>query len=213
MIDDLLPEDGGQVPLGDRHADGIAQALAERAGGGLYARRDEVLGMAGRERTELPEALDLLDGHGLVAEEMEQGIDQHRAVAGRKHEAVAVGPSGIGGVELQEPREQHRCNVGRAHGQAGMAGFRLLDRVHRQRADGVRHAVMLGARDWRGAVATGGRVLRGRRGDGERGFRAGHGGPSGCCFEALARGRGESKNASRRRARHSQEGGQVPVAR
>ena len=72
MIDDLLPEHGGQVPLGDRHADRIAQALAERAGGGLHARRDEVLGMAGRERAELTEALDLLDGHGLVAEEMEQ---------------------------------------------------------------------------------------------------------------------------------------------
>jgi hypothetical protein len=41
-----------------------------------------------------------------------------------------------------------------------MAGFRLLDRIHRQRADGVRHAVMLGARERRGAVAWGGRPVR-----------------------------------------------------
>jgi hypothetical protein len=41
-----------------------------------------------------------------------------------------------------------------------MAGFRLLDRVHRQRADGVRHAVMLGARERHWAIARGGRPVR-----------------------------------------------------
>ena len=113
-----------------------------------------VLRMPGRERAELAEALDLLDGHRLVAEEMQQRIEQHRAVAGREHEAVAVGPARIGRIEFQEAREQHGRDVGRAHRQAGMAGFRLLDRVHGERADGVGHAIVL-------ARATGaGLVLR-----------------------------------------------------
>ena len=45
-----------------------------------------------------------------------------------------------------------------------MAGLRLLDGVHRQRADGVRHAVVLGARTDDGAA----RLAAARRGgDGE----------------------------------------------
>ena len=77
---------------------------------------------------------------------MQQRIDQHRAVAGREHEAVAVGPGRIGRIEFQEAREQHGRDIGRAHRQSGMAGFRLLDRVHRQRANGIGHAVVIGAR-------------------------------------------------------------------
>ena len=38
MIDDVLAELGGEMPLGDRHADRVGEALAERAGGGLDAR-------------------------------------------------------------------------------------------------------------------------------------------------------------------------------
>ena len=67
-------------------------------------------------------------------------------MAGREHEAVAVGPGRIGRVEFEEAREQDGGDIGRAHGQAGMAGFGLLDRIHRQRADGVGHAVVVGAR-------------------------------------------------------------------
>ena len=59
--------------------------------------------MARRHRAELAEVLDLLDRHGLVAEQMQQRIEQHRAVAGRQHEAVAVGPVRIGRIEFQEP--------------------------------------------------------------------------------------------------------------
>ena len=78
------------------------------------------------------------------AGEVKQGIEQHRAVPGREHEAVAVGPFGMGGVELQEAREQHRGHVGHAHGHAGMAGIGLLHRVHGERANGVSHVLMGG---------------------------------------------------------------------
>ena len=61
-------------------------------------------------------------------------------MAGGEHEAVAVGPVRIGGVEFQESREQHGGDVGHAHRQAGMAGFGLLHRIDRERADRVGHA-------------------------------------------------------------------------
>ena len=75
---------------------------------------------------------------------MQQRVDQHRAVSGREHESIAIGPGGIGGIEFHEPREQHRRDVGGAHGQPWMPRFCLLDRVHGERANGVRHAFMLG---------------------------------------------------------------------
>ena len=144
VIDDVA-ELGREMPLGDRHADRVAEPLAERAGRRLDAGRLEILRVAGRVRSELPETLDLVDRHRLVAEEIEQRVEQHRAVAGGEHETVAVGPLRVASIEFQELREQNGRNVGGPHRQAGMAGLRLLDRVHRERADGVRHAVMLGA--------------------------------------------------------------------
>ena len=39
VVDQIVAEDGVEVPLGDRHADRHRQALAERPGGGLDARR------------------------------------------------------------------------------------------------------------------------------------------------------------------------------
>ena len=146
VIDDIAAEHRGEVALGDRHADRIGEALAERPGGGFDAGRVRVLGMAGRERAELTEALDLLDRHLRIAEEIKQRIEQHRAVAGGQHEAVAVGPGRIGGIEFEKLAEQHGRDIGCAHRQAGMPGLGLLDGVHRQRADGVRHAIVLGAR-------------------------------------------------------------------
>ena len=82
----------------------------------------------------------------LVAGEIEQRVEQHRAVAGRQHEAVAVRPVRVGGVEFQELREQHGGDIGGAHRQAGMAGFRLFDRVHREPADRIGHTGVIDLR-------------------------------------------------------------------
>ena len=162
VIDDVAAEQRGEVALGDGHANRVGQSLAERTGRGLDAGRVAVFGMAGRQRAELAETLDLLDRHLLVAEKIKQRVDQHRAVAGREHEAVAIGPRRIGGIEFQKAREQHRRDIGRAHRQAGMAGLRPLDRIHGQRADRVRHAVVLGAR----SRTRGGSGKAGRLGEG-----------------------------------------------
>ncbi len=125
--------------LGDRHADRGGEALAERAGGRLDAERMAVFGMASGLRAELPEALDLLDRHVRIAGQIEQRVEQHRAVAGRQHEAVPVGPMRVGGIEFEKLGEQHRRDVGHAHRHARMAGLGFLDRIHRQEADGVGH--------------------------------------------------------------------------
>ena len=80
--------------------------------------------------------------HRRIAGEIEQRIDQHRAVARREHETVAIGPVRVAGVEFEKLREQHRGDVGGAHRQAGMARLRLLDGVHCQGTQGVCHLLM-----------------------------------------------------------------------
>ena len=133
-----MPKRVAQQPLGEREADRVAEALAERPGGRLDAGRMAVFGMAGRLRAELAEVLQVLERHVRIAGEIEQRIEQHRAVAGRQDEAVAVGPVRLGRIELQELGEQHRGDVGHAHRQAGMAGVGLFHGVHGQGPDGVR---------------------------------------------------------------------------
>jgi hypothetical protein len=91
---------------------------------------------------ELAEALELVRRHAGDAREVEQRIEQHRAVPGREHEAVAVGPGWVGGVVFQVAGEQHRRDVGGAERQARMARLRPLDRVHRERAHRVRQIGM-----------------------------------------------------------------------
>ncbi len=108
--------------------------------GGVLA----VFGMAGGGGMELAEIADVVDRHAVMAGEVDQRIEQHRAMARRQHEAVAVGPVRIGGVELVEPGPEHGGNVGHAHRQAGMAGFRLLGRVDGERSDGIGHSARLG---------------------------------------------------------------------
>jgi len=103
--------------------------------------------MSGGERSELAETLDLLDAQRLDPEQVQHRIEQHRAVAGREHEPVAIGPGRIRRVEFQESGEQHGRHIGGAHRQSGVAGLGGFDRIHREGANGIRHAIMLGARN------------------------------------------------------------------
>ena len=70
VIDQFGAEHGREVALGNRHADGIAQSLSQRTGRCLHARREEVLGMTRGDRAQLAEALDLIDRHLLIDEQM-----------------------------------------------------------------------------------------------------------------------------------------------
>ena len=139
VIDDVAAELRRQHALGERHADRIAEPLAERPGRRLDAGRVTALGMAGGAAAELPEMLDLVDRHVGIAGQVEQPVEQHRAVPVRQHKAVAVGPVRGLRVKPQVLGEQHRGDVGHAHRHAGMTRFRLFDRVHRERTQRIGH--------------------------------------------------------------------------
>ena len=122
---------------GERHADGVRDPLAERARRRLDARRVPILRMPGRAAPELAEALELVHRQ-VVAREVEQRVEQHRAVAGGEHEPVATGPGGIARVEPEVARPQDVRRIRHAHGHARVARARLLDRVHGEEPDRVR---------------------------------------------------------------------------
>ncbi len=120
VVDDVVAgpvELEGQPTLGDRHADGIREALAERPGRRLDARRQPELGMARGLRAPLTERLEVVERH-VVAGQMKERVEEHRGVPGRKDEAVAIGPVGARRRVAEEPcpeRVRHRCG---AHGRA-----------------------------------------------------------------------------------------------
>ena len=105
---------GGQPGLRDGHAHAGGHALAQRAGGGLDAGGPAVLRVPGAAAAGLAKALQVghrhrqafarpvQTGRGLDAAQMQQPVQQRRGVADRQHEAVAVGPSSIFGVERRK---------------------------------------------------------------------------------------------------------------
>ncbi len=139
VTDDAVAELLVQHRFRDRHAGGVGDALSERTGGDLDAVVRLVLRMPRRGRPELAEAPHLLDRERRVAGEMQQRVDQRRAVPVRLHEAVAIRPAGAGRVEAQVAREQRGADVGGAERRAGVPVADVHDRVERKEADGVRH--------------------------------------------------------------------------
>ena len=141
VVDDLVigfVEFFGEQLLGQRHADRVREALAERTGGGFDARRDAELRVTGCLRMELTKTFQLLHRQ-VVAGEVQQRVLQHRAVAVRQDEAVAVDPQRIDRVVAQVVLPQRHGDVGHAHRHAGVTRLGLLDRVHRQCANRVGH--------------------------------------------------------------------------
>ena len=134
---------GGEPLGGDRHADGVAAALAEGAGGRLDAGGHVMLGMARADAVELAKLLDLVEGHGrrsarpADAGEMDQRIEEHRRMAAGEHEPVAVGPGGIGRVIAEEVLPDREGDRSQGHRRAWMAALGGLDGVHREGADRV----------------------------------------------------------------------------
>ena len=126
----------GQHGLGQRQADRHGDALAERPGGGLDPGGVAALGVPGGGAAELAEALQVVEREP-VAGEVEARVEQHRGVAGRQHEAVAVEPVGVGRVVLHHPRVEQVGQRSERHRGARMTRVGLLHRVHRERADRV----------------------------------------------------------------------------
>src|ERR1041385_3302107 len=91
------------LPLpGDRHANAVGHALAQRAGGGLNAGSQAIFGVAGTFAIELAEVLDVIErdrgfAHNLVirvygfyAGEVQERIEQHGGVSVGEDKAIAV---------------------------------------------------------------------------------------------------------------------------
>ena len=131
VVYQIIAVDRVQMTLGKRKAHRHGKALPQRPGGAFHAVEKKVLRMAGARAAELAEIADILDRRLGVATEVQQRIDQHRSMAGRKDEPVPVRPVRIGRVELQEILEQDGRSVCHAHRHAGVAAIGRLHRVHR----------------------------------------------------------------------------------
>src|SRR5208282_4248179 len=101
-------------------SNGVADALAERARGRLDAGDAPVLGMPGGSAAKLSELLDVVQ-RDVVAGEIEQAVEQHRAMAGRQHETVAPEPFWIFWIVAHEPRVEQVGDRRHAHRQSAMA--------------------------------------------------------------------------------------------
>ena len=139
VIDDFIAravEHCCQVLFSSRHTDCHADACAQRSGGGFDADRVAVLRMARGQGAELTELGQFLLRKA-VAEQVQQGIKKHGAVAAGKNETVAVRPLRILRIDLHVICPQlvrHSCCAQR---QARMSGICLLDRVRGQNADRI----------------------------------------------------------------------------
>ena len=133
VVADVVAVAVAQEALGHGHPDAVGESLPQRPGRRLDA-EGRALGVPGRARAPLAEALEL-GQREVVAGQVQDGVQEHRPVAGREHEAVAVGPVRRGRVVLHHPCEQH-VGGGR-HGQRepGMAGVGPLHGIHAEPAD------------------------------------------------------------------------------
>ena len=138
-----------QPAPGDRHADAVAATLAERAGCRLDARGQVIFGMTRASAADLPKPLDVVErDRGLTetlvfgidrlhAAEMQQRVEQHRGMPIGQHEAVAVRPDRIVGIEAQKILPKRIGHRRQRHRRAGMTGIGLLYGIDRECADGV----------------------------------------------------------------------------
>ncbi|MNQ60098.1 hypothetical protein D3C85_743670 [compost metagenome] len=122
--------------LGDGETDRVGNALAQRASGGLDARGVAVFRVARGAAVQLAELLEVVDAQ-VVTGQVQQRVDQHRAVAVGQHEAVAVGPLRVLRVVLEEIAPQHFGDVRHAHGCTGMAAVGFLHGIHAEGTNGI----------------------------------------------------------------------------
>ena len=95
--------------------------------------------IAGVIRRRLGEPIDvrLIDAELRVTRQVQQRIEQHRTMSVRQHEAVAIGPLRIGGIELHVLREQGSRDLGHAERHALMAFAGAQNRIDGEEADRV----------------------------------------------------------------------------
>ena len=139
VVDEVEPGPvvaGGEMRLSHGEAHSVAEPLAQGAGGGFHAGREATLRVARGAASPLAELFQLFQGQ-IVAGQMQQGVEQGRAMPGRQDEPIPVEPVGVARMVLEEPRPEHIGHWRSIQGQTGMPAVRLLDRIHREKAQGV----------------------------------------------------------------------------
>jgi hypothetical protein len=84
----------------------------------------------------LPKAL-VIGIHRAGPGEVEHGPEQHRGMPVREHEPIAVGPDRVLGIEAHDAVPDRVHQRRERHRGAGVSGLGLLDRIHRERANGI----------------------------------------------------------------------------
>ena len=86
-----LVEAGGEPCFRDGNANGITEALSERAGSHFDSDGVAAFRMAGSFAAPLTETLEFIK-RKIVTGEMQQAVEQHGAMAGGEHETVTIKP-------------------------------------------------------------------------------------------------------------------------
>src|SRR5262249_21587885 len=116
---------------------------------GLAAELEEVTNIIERNRG-LPKPF-VFGIHRSGTGEVEHRPQQHRGMTVGEHEPIAVRPNWILRIETHDAVPQRVYERRQRHWGARMPGFRLLDRVHRQRANAIdRQLVQLRVGHWSG---------------------------------------------------------------
>ena len=137
VIDDVMarPVKGASEDfLRERHADSVCQALPQRSGCGFYGQFPFAFRMTGGPEPELPEVANLVHRQWITGK-MQQAVQQHRAVAVRQDEAIAIPPLRVTGVVLHIIVPQYLGDIRHAHRHAGMPRVGGLDGIHTERAN------------------------------------------------------------------------------
>lgn len=139
MINDLEPRPvigRRQQPLRQRHTYTRRKASPERTRRHFHAHGMPVLRVPRRLRAPLTKALQLIERQ-IIPAEMQQRVEQHRAVAAAQHEAVAVRPRRRLRVVHEELPPEHTSHHRAAHRHPGVPRVRGLNGVHCQRLDRI----------------------------------------------------------------------------
>jgi hypothetical protein len=125
--------------------------------------------MAGAFAVKLPEELDVVQRHrqlserfilridGLHSAQVQHRVKQHRRVANREHEAVAVGPDRMAGVEAQDavPQTIHHADAQEIVAYSrGPYCVRSYEAVAALRARGFKVRQLVRAYSYSGAAAS-----------------------------------------------------------
>ncbi len=119
----------GQHFFGQRHANSIRNALPQRTGSRFDRQVRLVLRVTCGAIAQLTKISNLIHRQ-VVAGQVQQAIQQHRAMTVGQDETIAVGPMRIAWIVLEVIVPQHFGNIRHTHWRAGVTRICGLYRVH-----------------------------------------------------------------------------------